>query len=114
MKSPQKILVRSPNWIGDQILAFPFFYYLRKAFPQAKISVACVPWVQSIQFRNLIDDIVVLPKALEPTFLSRWDALEIGARYIRQEGPWDLGITLPNSLSSAWLLRRAGVTARRG
>jgi lipopolysaccharide heptosyltransferase II len=114
MSSPQKILVRSPNWIGDQILAFPFFYYLRKAYPQAHITVACVPWVQSIQFRNFIDDIIVLPKALEPTFLSRWDALEIGARFLRQDGPWDLGITLPNSLSSAWLLKRAKVRARRG
>ena len=27
----KKLLVRAPNWIGDQVLAFPFFHYLRKA-----------------------------------------------------------------------------------
>src|SRR6185295_7775802 len=41
-------------------------------------------------------------------------ALEAGARALRAQGPWDLGMCLPNSFSSAWLLARAGVRWRRG
>ncbi len=109
-----KILVRSPNWIGDQILSYPFFYYLRQTYPLAQIVVACVPWVQSIQFRNLVDDVYLLPRPLNFSFFSKWDALEKGAQMLRSQGPWELGFCLPNSFSSAWFLFRAGVELRRG
>lgn len=110
----RSILVRSPNWIGDQILAYPFFHFLRKAYPRARIGVACAPWVESIQYRDLVDDVFVLPKPMDRTLPARWKALEEGARAIRAAGPWDWGISLPNSLSAAWLLFRAGVKLRRG
>ena len=32
-RAPQKILIRAPNWIGDQILAYPCFQYLRAGYP---------------------------------------------------------------------------------
>jgi len=113
-RSVKSILVRSPNWIGDQILAYPFFHYLRKAYPQARITVACVPWVSDIQFRNLIDETIILPRAANRTLSGRWDAVEAAAREIREQGPWDLGFCLPNSLSSAWMMFRARVRERRG
>lgn len=109
-----KILVRAPNWIGDQILAYPFYHYLRAAYPQARITVACLPWVESIQFRNLVDAVHVLPKPDRPTFKARLDAIELGARELREQGPWGIGYCLPNSLSSAWMMFRAGVRERRG
>ena len=109
-----QILVRSPNWIGDQILAYPFFYYLRRAFPAAKITVACVPWVESLQFRDLIDDVFILHSPLKKSRLSRLLATEQSAAALKKRGSWDLGITLPNSFSSAFLFWRAGVRTRRG
>lgn len=111
---PSQILVRSPNWIGDQILAFPFFFFLRRAYPRARIAVSCVNWVESIQYRHLINDVFVIPKAADSSLLARWRALEEGARELRRAGSWDLGFALPNSFSSAWLLFRAGVRARYG
>ncbi len=114
MKVPKKILIRSPNWIGDQILAYPFFHYLREAYPSAKITVACVPWVQAIQFRNLIDEVFILPRPMNSSFFNRWDAIEKGARMMRVAGSWDLGICLPDSFSSAWFLFRSHVQVRRG
>ena len=45
---------------------------------------------------------------------ARVRALEAGARALRARGPWDLGMCLPNSFSSAWLFARAGVRWRRG
>jgi len=108
------ILVRAPNWIGDQILSYPFFHFLREAYPSAQITVACPPWVQSVQFRNLVNQVILLPRPREASFLSRLDALEKGAEILRGMGPWDLGITLPNSFSTAWFLLRAGARFRVG
>lgn len=112
--APGKILVRSPNWIGEQVLAYPFFHYLRQAFPRAHITAACVPWVESVQFRVLLDEVLVLPKREGHSPLARLRAIEGAARMLRKAGPWDLGVCLPNSLSSAWMMFRAGVRVRRG
>jgi lipopolysaccharide heptosyltransferase II len=111
---PQKILVRAPNWIGDQVLAFPFFYYLRQRYPQARIVSVCAPWVESIQFRNLVDDVVVLPRLLQKGWRAKFEHLEKGAELLRKKSEWDLAITLPNSFSSAWQIFRAGAKSRRG
>jgi heptosyltransferase-2 len=113
-----KILVRSPNWIGDQILAYPFFHFLRRAYPRARIVVSCTAWTESVQFENLIDDIVVLPKPRHfnspPTFLAKAQALELAAKELKKAGPFEIAITLPNSFSSAWILYRSGAKSRIG
>ena len=114
MPTPQKILVRAPNWIGDQILAYPCFHYLRAGYPTAQIIAVCQPWVASVQFRHLINEVYVLPQPKGSSAWARVRALEAGARALRTRGPWDLGICLPNSFSSAWLFARAGVRWRRG
>jgi heptosyltransferase-2 len=111
---PQKIVIRAPNWLGDQILAYPFFHYLRQGYPAAQITVACVPWVASIQFRHLVDEVCVLPQSRNSSVWATARALEAGATLLRALGPWDLGICLPNSFASAWLLVRAHVQWRRG
>jgi heptosyltransferase-2 len=94
---PKRILVHAPNWIGDQVLSFPFFYALRKQFPGAVIGVVARPWVAKIQFANLVNRIFVQDG--KPSVLSA----------LKSHGPWDLGFALPSSFSSAWLLKRAGV-----
>lgn len=114
MRTVGSILVRSPDSIGDQILAYPFFHYLREIYPSARITVICAPWVQSVQFRNLVDDVLTLVWPRSASFFDRWDAIEKSARMLRQAGPWDLGVLLPHSFSSALLFFRAGVKVRRG
>jgi heptosyltransferase-2 len=109
-----KILVRSPNWIGDQILAFPFFYELRRRFPRATIVALCVPWVRDLQYKGLVDRVIVLPRPKTPSPWSKLQNLEEVAGKLRDEGAWDWGISLPNSFSSAYLIWRAGVRKRRG
>jgi heptosyltransferase-2 len=112
--TPQKIVVRAPNWIGDQILAYAYFHYLRAGYPTAHITSVCPPWVASVQFRHLVDEVYVLPQPQGASTWVRLRALEAGARALRNRGPWDLGMCLPNSFSSALLLARAGVRWRRG
>ncbi|MBU6153233.1 MAG: glycosyltransferase family 9 protein [Bdellovibrionales bacterium] len=109
-----RILVRAPNWIGDQILAYPFFRHLRMKYPQAWITVVCTEWVRDIQFKGLIDEVRILPRTRQDSF---WMAAKTLLRFsaeIKAAGPWDLGITLPNSFGSALLLKLAGADLRRG
>lgn len=111
-----KILVRAPNWIGDQLISFPFFYYLRQRYPGARITVLCVPWVKDLQFRNLIDEVIELrsPLSMTRSLIEKMKFLESNAKMLRDRGPWDLGFSLPNSFSSAWLLWRSGCATRVG
>jgi heptosyltransferase II len=112
----KSIFVRAPNWIGDQILAFPFYHYLRKAYPCAHITSVCVSWVRDLQYMDLVDEVYVLPRpsGVSTTLMEKFSILEEGARQLRNRRRWDLGITLPNSFSAAWLLFRAGISKRRG
>jgi len=115
----ESILVRAPNWIGDHILSYPFFHFLRRGYPRARIAVACVPWVEAVQFRNLVDDVVVLPRPVardesKPGAWARFQSVEEGSRLAKAKGPFDLGIALPSSFSAAWFLCRAGARSRRG
>ena len=112
-ESSPSILVRAPNWIGDQILAYPFFHFLRAARPGARITVACAPWVEDVQFRHLVDEVIPLEKPEGSGFWPRFRAIEKSAAQLRGR-TFDLGITLPNSVSSAWYLFRAGAKVRRG
>ncbi len=107
------ILVRSPNWIGDQILAYPFFYALRQSHPDAFIASVCVEWVKDLQYKNLVDEVFVLPRAFQNTVLEKFKILEEGARKLRALKKWDLAISLPNSLSSQWLLYRSQARVKR-
>ena len=115
----QRILVRSPNWIGDQVLAFPFFHYLRKNFPHAEITVCCVPWVADLQFRTLVDRVIVLPPSAKGSLRSRWRNVKASGRALshpegRPEDRYDLAIALPNSFSSALTLWQSHAKIRRG
>ncbi len=114
LSPPESILVRAPNWIGDQVLAYPFFHHLRKSYPRAHIGVSCVQWVAELQFRNLVDETFILQRPGSDTFLEKLGVIEFAAKTVRSRRQWDLAITLPNSLSSAWFLYRSGARRRRG
>jgi len=114
MEAPKSILVRCPNWIGDQILAYPFFYYLRKAYPQAHIAAVCVAWVKDLQFKTLVDEVHVLSRPGVPGLWAKIENIEEEAKALKASRKWDWAITLPNSLSSAWMVHRAGATRKRG
>jgi len=110
----KRILVRTPNWIGDQVLAYPFFRFLRKAYPDAWIGVVCTEWVKDIQFKGLVDEVFVLPRNRHDSYWRRFRVIRRFAARLKLRGPWDLGIALPNSFGSALLLYFAGARERRG
>ena len=110
----KRILVRAPNWIGDQIMAYPFYRQLRSAYPDAWIGVVCTEWVRDIQFRGLIDEVFVLPRGKTDSVVKTFFKLLRFSKKLRKKGPWDLGVSLPNSFGAALLLLLSGVKRRRG
>ena len=40
MSEPQRLAIRSPNWLGDAIMALPAMGAIRRAYPDAHIAIA--------------------------------------------------------------------------
>jgi heptosyltransferase-2 len=105
MDQPQRILVRGPNWTGDLIMATPGFRALRAGFPEARIILhvreglmplmAGAPWFDAVR--------PVRSHHRGPTAVWR------EGRALRREGPFDVGLCLPDSFAAALLMRAAGV-----
>jgi heptosyltransferase-2 len=104
MSQPQEILVRGPNWTGDLIMATPGFRALRSGFPEARLTlhlreelhplIAGSPW---------FDELLPLD-----SYGKGAVALVREARSLRRRR-FDLGVCLPDSFSSALLMRLGGV-----
>jgi heptosyltransferase-2 len=100
-----RLVIRSPNWLGDAVLALPAMAAVRRHFAEAHLTVAAVPSVAAL-FR---EDTEVRPDRvleLSDTTRAAVAALEGGA--------FDGGLLFPNSFRSAWQLSRAGIGERWG
>ncbi len=103
---PRRILVRCPNWVGDLVMAGPALRALRAGFPGAQITLQLKPSLAGIVAGAPWHDRLapLHTYGRERGFRGTWRA----AAALRREG-FDLGVLLPNSFSSAWLLRLGGV-----
>jgi len=99
------IVVRAPNWTGDLVMATPGFRALRERYPRAHIALqlraelgplmAGAPWFDEL-----------LPLS---SYRAGGAALVREAAALRRRGRFDLGLCIPDSISSALLMRLAGV-----
>jgi heptosyltransferase-2 len=105
--SPERIIVRAPNWVGDAVLSIPALRSLRGRFPRARITLLVRPGVAGL-FRSaaFADEVWDRPS---PGIL-RWIPT---ARQVRREA-FDLGVLLTNSFESALTLFAGGVAERAG
>ena len=55
-----KVIVHAPNWVGDHIMAFPFYSVLKEALPKAKLYLIGRSWISSIIPENTFADIIIL------------------------------------------------------
>jgi lipopolysaccharide heptosyltransferase II len=104
MTAAQRILVRGPNWAGDLVMSTPAFRAIRAAHPRAEITlqlrpglaplVAGAPWFDS-----------VVPVAS----YRRGPGALVREGWALRSRAFDLGLCLPDSFSSALLMRWAGV-----
>ena len=102
-----KILVRSPNFLGDHVMALGFYHSLRRHFADAELTLACPQALAELS--SLFDKTVSLTR--EDRLFPRgvWDS----GRRLRSEN-FDLAITLPASISSAVFLSATGAKTRVG
>jgi heptosyltransferase-2 len=104
MSEPRRLAIRSPNWLGDAVMALPATGAVRRAFPDAHITVAAPASVAPL-FRDSTngqpDDVLTIAD-------RKQEASALAAR------GFDTILLLPNSFRSAWAARRAAIPARWG
>ncbi|MBM4129291.1 MAG: glycosyltransferase family 9 protein, partial [Nitrospira sp.] len=59
-KSCKNVLVRGVNWVGDAVMTLPALRSLRKAMPEARISLLVKPWVSPLFEKDPNVDEIIL------------------------------------------------------
>ncbi len=105
-----KILVRSPNWVGDAVMATPVPRALKGTHPACQIHVWAKSWVAPLWERHPdVDKIITLDDTSRKSLVRMCGQLHS----LRKE-QYDLVLILPNSFSSAWLAFWTGSRKRVG
>jgi heptosyltransferase-2 len=110
--TPQKILVRMPNWVGDFVMATPLLLDVRRRFPASEITAMCLaPLGELLAYEEAVDEVFVFQRP-ERGFLRRQERRNLVGKL--RTGGYDVGILTTNSFSSAWWLWQGGVKRRIG
>jgi heptosyltransferase II len=106
-----RILIVTPNWIGDALMAQPLLARLKERQPAASIDALAPPWVAPVVRRMpQIDEVLSAPFGHGALQLrERWRA----ARSLRARR-YDRAIVLPNTWKAALAPCFAGIPARSG
>jgi heptosyltransferase II len=100
----RRVLVRSPNWVGDAVMSLPVLAGLKRLFPLCEITVLAVPRVAPL--------FAAQPGVVEiiryPSGRGKWQVLW------EMRGRFDAALALPNSMESALSLWLLGVPYRVG
>jgi len=105
-ESRYRVIVRSPNPLGDACMSLPAVRALKQRRPDTEITVCCRDNLTAMwAARDEIDAVIPFKKGLKPR--------EVG-RIIREQGKFDEGLLLPNSFRSALELRLGGVNQLTG
>jgi heptosyltransferase-2 len=108
---PARILVKEVNWLGDVVMSLPALRAVRRAFPQAHLSVLIKQELASFfDGSPWIDE--VLPYAFGRGRRGLADQREMLRRL--RAGGFDLAILFPNSFSSALWAVLGGIQRRVG
>ena len=108
---PDRILIRSTNWIGDAIMTTPAVRTIRRNFPDADITLLALPWVADV-FAACphIDHIFIYDKNGRHQGLK--GKLRLAAD-LRKQG-FDLTILLQNAFEAALITTLARIPIRAG
>lgn len=108
---PQKILVRSTNWIGDAIMTTPAVRTIRENFPEAHIAMLAQPWMADVFAASPhVDEIIFYDKRGKHKGLAGLLRL---SRTIRKHH-FDMAILLQNAFEAAFIAQMAGIPVRAG
>jgi heptosyltransferase-2 len=105
------VLVVSPNWLGDAVMALPAIASLKRRSPEARLVVAARRTVASLfRMTPAVDEVLEL--SWHGRLLSRRSLRDDVVR-IQRLGA-DIAILLPNSFASAWVVHSAAIRERWG
>lgn len=111
MPDLRRIVVRTPNWVGDAVMALPFLASLRLNAQEAHISVLTRPFLAEL-FRQVepCDEVLELDETGgRHGLLTVWR----NARELRTH-EFDMAFCLPPSFGSALMMRLAAIRRRIG
>jgi heptosyltransferase-2 len=107
----KRLVILAPNWLGDAVMALPAIADVRRAAPEATITIAArAPIAPLFRLVPGVDGTIVLPKAAAMRDVGRWRAL--GSEL--SGAGFDAALLLPNSLHAALQVSRAGIAERWG
>lgn len=106
-----RILVISPNWIGDAVMAQPLLQRLQKRYPEHPIDVLAPTWVAPV-WRAMREVDTVLESPFKHGALQLRERREF-ARQLRQRG-YAAAYVLPNTLKFALIPWLAKIPRRIG
>ncbi len=105
LASASRIVVHMPNWLGDVVMATPALRALRRHAPSAHVTVQLPAALAPLLEGSPRVDAIVAMDGRPQGARALWRE----ARRLRAAGPFDYGLCLPESFSSALLMRAAGV-----
>lgn len=101
---PQRIIVRTPNYIGDTIMMLPALELVRMEYPQAEITIVCKAHSKDI-FRGSGVEKVIVDNTKGKNRLAKIFAL---VKTLREKS-YDEGFLFHNSFLTALIFRLAKV-----
>lgn len=108
---PEKILVRSTNWIGDAVMTTPAVRTIRENFPGAEITMLAQPWMADVFSASPhVDHIFFYEKKGRHKGLGGMFRL---SRELREKH-FDMAILLQNAFEAAFITAMAGIPVRAG
>lgn len=124
MIKAEKIIIRSPNWVGDVVMATPAFRCIRENYSDAHITLLIKG-----NLKNIVDNSPWFDDTIQlVSNVNKNDMLNLSSRKVFGKGAneylrliyklriekFDLGFLFPNSFSSALMIWMAGVRRRVG
>ena len=111
MPEPARVLIVSPNWLGDAVMALPAIGDVRRRFTNARLTIAARPAVAPL-FAQVpgIDDVIELQWRGQ---IVKRRALAADVARLRVAAA-DIAVLLTNSFASGWLVTQAGIPERWG
>jgi len=106
-----KILVVSPSWVGDTMLAQPMFVRLKQRHPGCRIDVFAPPWTEAL-LRQMPEVHEVIANPFPHGSLQIGARMNIGKQL--RAARYDEVIILPNSFKSALTPFFADIPHRTG
>jgi len=98
---PFRMVLRSPNWLGDACMAVPAVRAIKNGRPDAFVAM--------LTPAKFADFWRAVPEVDEIIVRESGDGVFAVGRKLRASGPWDVGILFPNSPRSALEMRIGGV-----